>query len=130
MRPVSLLRRLPALFACMVLGACGAPSHDSEPGHAGADQGNGGHAADPLDAGVAHAAMGVVESVDRDNNTAVIHHDPVLSIGMPEMTMTFRLADPAMADQLRSGERISFEFMIDDGVVVTAIHGTDSYRLR
>jgi Cu/Ag efflux protein CusF len=130
MRPVSLLRRLPTVFACTVMGACGAPSHDSEPGHAATNHGNGGYAADPLDAGIAHAATGVVESVDRDNNTAVIHHDPVLSIGMPEMTMTFRLADPAMADQLRSGERIGFEFMIDDGVVVTAIHGTESYRLR
>jgi Cu/Ag efflux protein CusF len=101
-----------------LLTGCGAPSHDPATDHDAAE--SSGHA-EPPSPDIAHAATGTVVSVNHEAATAVIHHDPVVSIGMPEMTMTFRLAEPALADQLRAGDRIAFEFVVDDGVVITQV---------
>ncbi len=127
-------RHAAALTCLLLITACGEHPHDTG-GTAANPTGSGDQGGDPatnahadhepathgIEPGVAHAATGVVRSVDRMAATAVIHHDPVLSIGMPEMTMTFRLADPNFASQLQPGQRISFEFMVKDGVVITTL---------
>jgi Cu/Ag efflux protein CusF len=73
------------------------------------------------DPALEHVAAGIVESVDPSGGTAVIDHEPVASIGMPAMRMTFRLADPSLAVALRPGERVQFLFVVDDGVVLTRL---------
>lgn len=112
MQPADIARHAVLAFAGGLLAACSPPSVDPDP--------------ELIEGGVAHAATGRVESVDRGANAAVIHHDPVVSIGMPEMTMTFRLADQALAERLHPGERTAFDFIVDDGVVVISVHGTDA----
>jgi Cu/Ag efflux protein CusF len=80
----------------------------------------------PADPAIEHVAAGVVESVDPQGGTAVIDHEPVASIGMPAMRMTFRLADPSVAVALRPGERIRFLFVVDDGVLLTRLLPPDA----
>lgn len=39
---------------------------------------------------------------------ATIKHGPLENLGMPVMTMVFRVQDPAMLDQLKAGDKINF----------------------
>ena len=42
--------------------------------------------------------------------TVTLSHEPVPAIGWPAMTMTFQLADPALAKGLKVGDRVAFGF--------------------
>ncbi|MDE2488582.1 MAG: efflux RND transporter periplasmic adaptor subunit [Alphaproteobacteria bacterium] len=49
--------------------------------------------------------------VERITPSAVtLSHEPVPAIGWPAMTMTFHLADPALARGLKAGDRVVFAF--------------------
>ena len=37
-----------------------------------------------------------------------IKHGPIENLGMPGMTMVFRVKEPAMLDQLKAGDKINF----------------------
>jgi Cu(I)/Ag(I) efflux system protein CusF len=41
-------------------------------------------------------ASGVVRDVDRANSRIKLDHGPIASIGMPAMTMTFKVKNPAL----------------------------------
>jgi Cu/Ag efflux protein CusF len=99
-------QRAVLLLAALLAGGCADPGSERDP------------LSDPA---AEHVAAGVVESVDPAAGTTVIDHEPVASIGMPAMRMTFRLADPSLAVALRPGERIQFLFVVDDGVVLTRL---------
>ncbi len=51
---------------------------------------------------------GVVRKVDRTAGKVTIRHGPIENLGMPKMTMIFRVQDPAMLDRLKEGDRILF----------------------
>ncbi len=51
---------------------------------------------------------GEVRKVDKETGKVTIKHGPLENLGMPAMTMVFRVADPAMLDQLKVGEKIRF----------------------
>jgi len=53
-------------------------------------------------------APGEVKKVDKDAGKVTIKHGPLENLGMPAMTMVFRVRDPAMLDQLKAGDRINF----------------------
>jgi Cu(I)/Ag(I) efflux system membrane fusion protein len=55
-----------------------------------------------------HEATGRVEKIDPAGLT--LSHGPVPALGWPAMTMTFKLADPAMARGLRSGDQVRIAF--------------------
>ena len=59
-------------------------------------------------AGSEHNAKGTVNSVDRASKTINISHDPIKTMGMSGMTMDFRVADPAMLDDVKAGQKINF----------------------
>ncbi|MDB5417501.1 MAG: efflux transporter periplasmic adaptor subunit [Phenylobacterium sp.] len=42
--------------------------------------------------------------------SVTLSHEPVPAIGWPAMTMTFRLADPALAKGIKAGDRVAFAF--------------------
>ena len=50
-----------------------------------------------------------VRRVDRAQGKVTLRHGPIPSLEMPPMTMVFRVAEPAMLDQLREGEKIRFD---------------------
>ncbi len=51
---------------------------------------------------------GEVRTVDKDASKVTIKHGPISNLDMPAMTMVFRVSDPAMLDQLKSGDKIRF----------------------
>lgn len=51
---------------------------------------------------------GVVRKVDKEAGKVTIRHEAIRNLDMPEMTMVFRVVDPAMLDQLKPGDKIRF----------------------
>ena len=51
---------------------------------------------------------GLVKKVDKDAGKVTIRHGPIENLGMPQMTMIFRVKDPAMLDRLKEGDEIRF----------------------
>lgn len=55
------------------------------------------------------AASGVIREIDRANSHVKIDHGPIPSIGMPGMTMAFKVKNPALLDQVKQGDQVNFE---------------------
>lgn len=98
-------------FACLLPGHYEAGmagkilvSSDASPKTGGAppDAGTG------SDAGVTGRTEGLVKKVDKAAGKVTIRHGAIENLGMPKMTMIFRVRDPAMLDRLKEGERILF----------------------
>jgi Cu/Ag efflux protein CusF len=55
------------------------------------------------------SASGVIRNIDRANSRITIDHGPIPAIGMPGMTMTFKVTEPKLLDQVRQGDQVNFE---------------------
>jgi len=55
-----------------------------------------------------YESVGRVEQITPSSVT--LSHQPVPAIGWPAMTMTFKLADPALAQGVKVGDRVAFAF--------------------
>ena len=65
---------------------------------------------------------GEVQKVDKDTGRLTIKHGEIKNLGMPPMTMVFATKDKAMADKLKSGDKIRFRATNENGkLVVTEI---------
>jgi len=64
-----------------------------------------------------HTARGTINSVDAAAGTVSISHEAVASAGWPAMTMGFKLADPAVAAGLSTGQAVEFHFTAEDTTV-------------
>jgi Cu/Ag efflux protein CusF len=66
----------------------------------------------PAEAKAAQASdalvKGEVRKVDKEAGKVTIKHGPLENLGMPAMTMVYRVKDPAMLDQLKAGDKIDF----------------------
>ena len=51
----------------------------------------------------------MIREIDRANSRIKIDHGPIPSIGMPGMTMTFKVKKPALLDQVKPGDQVNFE---------------------
>jgi Cu/Ag efflux protein CusF len=51
---------------------------------------------------------GEVRKVDKEAGKITIKHGPLKNLGMPAMTMAFRVKDPAMLERVKAGDRIRF----------------------
>ena len=60
-------------------------------------------------------STGEVEKVDKSGGKVTIKHGPIDNLGMPAMTMAFRVKDPAMLDQMKEGDKINFVVEKVDG---------------
>jgi Cu(I)/Ag(I) efflux system membrane fusion protein len=58
-----------------------------------------------------HQAEGKIEEIDAKAGTLSISHGPVVSLKWPAMTMEFKLANNALAAQLKPGTKVAFEFV-------------------
>lgn len=76
-------------------------------------------------AAIAEAAHGEVRKVDRAAKKLTIRHGPIQSLDMPGMTMVFQVKDPAVLDQLKSGDKVRFTAeKVDGAYTVTQIEVT------
>ncbi|MDH5228779.1 MAG: copper-binding protein [Gammaproteobacteria bacterium] len=64
-------------------------------------------------AGDEHEVSGTVNSVDKSARTINISHGPIKTMGMSAMTMNFAVADPAMLDEIKAGQKIDFVLTTD-----------------
>ena len=67
-------------------------------------------------------AMGEIKSVKPDQGKIKIKHGPIEKLGMPEMTMVFRVEDSAILQGLEKGQEVGFS--VDNsagGFIVTEI---------
>ena len=53
-------------------------------------------------------SQGEVRKVDKDAQKITIKHGPIDNLGMPPMTMVFRVKDPAMLEQVSRGDQVKF----------------------
>jgi len=60
-------------------------------------------------ASTAALAEGEVRKVDKAAGKITIKHGPIPNLDMPPMTMAYRVKDQAMLDQLKPGDKITFE---------------------
>lgn len=51
-------------------------------------------------------ADGEVKKVDKDTGKLTVQHGPLTNLGMPGMTMAFKVQEPAMLDQVKAGDKI------------------------
>ncbi|HLP97380.1 MAG TPA: efflux RND transporter periplasmic adaptor subunit [Sideroxyarcus sp.] len=86
---------------------------DSESNLKAALNGMGGMPAKPQQAAaktVGHQAQGILEAINPDG-TASISHDPIPALKWPAMTMDFALANPALAQGIAPGSKVTFEIV-------------------
>lgn len=71
--------------------------------------------------GATHATAmlseGQVKKVDKTQSKLTIKHGPLGNLGMPAMTMVFRVKDAATLDQVKPGDRIRFMAEKVDGAI-------------
>lgn len=60
-------------------------------------------------------AEGEVRRVDKDAKKITIKHGPLANLDMPPMTMVFQVSDPAMLDQVKSGDTVRFAATAEGG---------------
>lgn len=51
---------------------------------------------------------GEIKKVDKDTGKLTIKHGPLINLGMPGMTMAFKVQAPAMLDQVKVGDQARF----------------------
>ena len=76
----------------------------------------------PAKATTTHKAAGVVKKVEPAKDMVTLAHEPVKSLNLPAMTMSFVVKDKALFDKLRADKKIEFEF-VQQGkdYVITAV---------
>lgn len=78
----------------------------------GAADDHGHHAASgakPTAAASAALTAGEVRNIDKAAGKLTIKHGPMPKFDMPAMTMAYRVKDKAMLEQLKAGDKISFD---------------------
>ncbi len=65
---------------------------------------------------------GVVKKVDKTAGKITIKHGPLENLGMPGMTMVFRVSDPGWLDRVKPGDNIHFlANMVNGALTVTTL---------
>ena len=63
-------------------------------------------------------SQGEIRRVDKDAKKITIKHGPLQNLDMPAMTMVFRVKDPAMLEQVKPGDKVTFEAEKEGGSFV------------
>jgi Cu/Ag efflux protein CusF len=65
---------------------------------------------------------GEVVKVDKAAGKVTLKHGPIKKLDMDSMTMVFRVADPAMLDRMKPGDKIEFEAdRVNGAITVTRV---------
>ena len=69
-------------------------------------------------------AAGEVIKTDKDLAKITIRHGPLVNLNMPGMTMPFKVKDPAMLDQVKTGDKVSFVVeKVNGSLTITRLEG-------
>jgi Cu/Ag efflux protein CusF len=52
---------------------------------------------------------GEVRKIDLEAKKITIRHGPIKNLDMPAMTMVFQVKDPALLEQVKTGDKVRFE---------------------
>lgn len=69
-------------------------------------------------AAAAPMVAGEVVKTDKSLAKITIKHGPLVNLNMPGMTMPFKVQDPAMLDQVKSGDKVSFSVEKVNGAII------------
>jgi Cu(I)/Ag(I) efflux system protein CusF len=70
----------------------------------------------------AEMTQGEIRKVDKAASKITIRHSEIKSLDMPPMTMVFTVKNPALLDQVKTGDKVKFNAVVEDGkIVVTEI---------
>ena len=58
-----------------------------------------------------HKGTGVVKKVDASKGAVTLDHEPIKSANWSAMTMTFTVKDKKMLENVKSGQKVQFEFV-------------------
>lgn len=72
-------------------------------------------------ADAASLSAGEVRKVDLDAKKITIRHGPLENLGMPPMTMVFQVADPALLDKVKAGDKVRFRAENRNGAYVATV---------
>jgi len=61
--------------------------------------------------GTVHKGAGVVKKVDAAKGAVTLDHEPIKSVNWSAMTMTFNVKDRKMLENVKSGQKVQFEFV-------------------
>ncbi|MCY4755041.1 copper-binding protein [Pelomonas aquatica] len=68
---------------------------------------------------------GEVRKIDRAQGKLTLRHGPLDNLGMPAMTMVFKVADPKLLDGLKEGDKVRFTVeRLNGAFTVTAIEAS------
>jgi Cu(I)/Ag(I) efflux system protein CusF len=80
-----------------------------------ADDEHASHHAAARDTATESLSAGTVRKVDAVAARITIAHGPLQNLGMPAMTMAFRVRDPAMLGTVKAGDKVRFVAASVDG---------------
>lgn len=101
------------LLLIIALAFAAAPALAQHTGHG---------AAKPAASAAGEMSDGEVRRIDKSRGTVLLKHGEIKNIGMGAMTMSFKLKDPAMAEQLKEGDKVKFTAeQKGDDLIVTSI---------
>ncbi|QCI66032.1 copper-binding protein [Phreatobacter stygius] len=70
----------------------------------------------------AQAVTGEVVKIEAERGRITLKHGPIPNLDMDGMTMVFRVADPAMLQQVREGDRVRFDAdRVNGNITITRI---------
>ena len=58
-----------------------------------------------------HKGTGVIKKVDAAKGAVTLDHEPIKSVNWSAMTMTFNVKDKKMLENVKSGQKVQFEFV-------------------
>jgi Cu(I)/Ag(I) efflux system protein CusF len=65
---------------------------------------------------------GEIKKVDKEAGKITVKHGPLVDLGMPAMTMVFKVKDPAMLEQVKAGDKVKFTVeKINGAFTITAL---------
>lgn len=69
-----------------------------------------------------HKVNGEVVKIDKPAGKITVKHGPIKNLDMDAMTMVFRVADPAMLDQVKAGDKVRFEAdRVNGAITITSM---------
>ncbi len=69
----------------------------------------------PVQAQTIGSAEGEIRRIDKEAGKITIRHGPIAELDMPAMSMVFRPVDPALLDQLKTGDKVRFTTRHENG---------------
>jgi Cu(I)/Ag(I) efflux system protein CusF len=102
------------LLLVTALFLAAAPAFAQHAGH--------GTMAKPAATAAGELADGEVRRIDKSRGTVLLKHGEIKSVNMGAMTMSFKLKDPQMAEQLKEGDKVKFAVeQKGDDLIITSI---------